>query len=110
MDKIVSKIAALGLPGVILLVTMATTGLSGAAAITASLALLGPGGMLGGIAFLGVIGLISEGLTTYGLEALLINIYETRKLKGEDYFALCKEIDFLPISNELKLVVKEYIS
>jgi hypothetical protein len=32
------KLAALGLPGIILVVTMATTGFTGAAAITAALA------------------------------------------------------------------------
>jgi hypothetical protein len=34
MDEVVRKVAALGLPGVLLVVTMATTGLVGAAAIT----------------------------------------------------------------------------
>ncbi len=41
MDEVVKKIAALGLPGVILVTIMATTGLTGAAAITAALAFLG---------------------------------------------------------------------
>ena len=42
------KIAALGLPGIILVVTIAATGLTGATAITAALAFLrGPAGMLG---------------------------------------------------------------
>lgn len=52
MDRIVNKIAGLGVPGIMLMVAISMTGLSGAAAITAALALLGPGGMLGGIAFL----------------------------------------------------------
>jgi hypothetical protein len=38
MDEAVRKIAALGLPGVIFLIAMATTGFTGAAAITAALA------------------------------------------------------------------------
>lgn len=55
MDEVVKKVAALGLPGVILVVTMAVTGLTGAAAITAALAALGgPFGMLGGITVLGM--------------------------------------------------------
>jgi hypothetical protein len=46
MDEVVKKVAGLGLPGVILVVTMAATGLTGAAAITAALAFLGgPAGM-----------------------------------------------------------------
>lgn len=47
MDRIVNKIAGLGVPGIMLMVAISMTGLSGAAAITAALALLGPGGMLG---------------------------------------------------------------
>ncbi|MFM6039787.1 MAG: hypothetical protein ACKPBB_18935 [Sphaerospermopsis kisseleviana] len=49
MDKIVDKIAALGVPGLVLVVAMAFTGWAGAAAITTGLAVLGgPFGMLGG--------------------------------------------------------------
>jgi len=48
MDKIVSKIAALGVPGLVLLVAISATGLYGAAAITTALAALGPFGMVGG--------------------------------------------------------------
>ena len=36
MDKIVHKIAGLGVPGLILMVAIAATGLSGASAITAA--------------------------------------------------------------------------
>lgn len=43
MDKIISKVAALGVPGLILVVAIAASGLSGAAAITVALAALGPG-------------------------------------------------------------------
>ena len=50
MDKIVQKVAALGVPGLVLVVAISATGLAGGAAITAALAALGPGGMIGGIA------------------------------------------------------------
>ncbi len=60
MDEAVRKLAGVGLPGVILLIAMASTGLTGAAAITAALAMLGPGGMIGGVVFLGIIGLASD--------------------------------------------------
>ncbi len=79
MDEVVRKIAGVGLPGVVLLIGMATTGFTGAAAITAALAMLGPGGMIGGIVFLGIIGLTSDALTKYGLEALLKGVYIQRK-------------------------------
>ena len=37
MDRIVNKIAGLGVPGIMLMVAISMTGLSGAAAITAAL-------------------------------------------------------------------------
>ncbi|MFB8798221.1 MAG: hypothetical protein U7126_29260 [Microcoleus sp.] len=110
MDKLVGKAAALGLPAIILLIVMATTGLTGGAAITAALALLGvplaavggPAGMLGGIALLGIIGLATETLSKYGLEAVLIGIYRQRLQNGESRSRLCGEIRNLPISGEMK--------
>lgn len=107
MDEAVRKIAALGLPGVILLIAMATTGFTGAAAITAALAMLGPGGMIGGIIFLGVIGIAADALSKFGLEALLVGVYKDRHEKGETLEALKKEIGGLFISDDLKRKLKE---
>ena len=59
MDKLVDKIVALGVPGLVLLIAMSATGWAGAAALTTALAALGgPLGMLGGIAVLGMLSLI----------------------------------------------------
>ncbi|EAW37139.1 hypothetical protein L8106_19206 [Lyngbya sp. PCC 8106] len=107
MDEIISKLAGIGFPAVVLLITMATTGLTGAAAITAALAMLGPGGMIGGIVLLGIIGLASDALTKYGLEALLVGVYKERISNGETKINLSQEIDKLPISRELKLMIKD---
>lgn len=91
-----------------LVIVMATTGLAGAAAITAALAALGaPAGMLGGIALLGIIGLATETLSKYGLEAVLIEIYRQRLQNGNSKSSLCGEIRNLPISTELKRTLKE---
>ena len=109
MDEIVRKLAGVGLPAVVLLITMAVTGLTGAAAITAALAMLGPGGMIGGIVLLGIIGLASDALAKYGLESVLVEVYKKRLENGELYSTLRKEIDWLPISKELKLVLKDSI-
>jgi len=106
MDEVVRKVAALGLPGVILLITMATTGLTGAAAITAALATLGPFGMIGGIGFLGVVGIAADGLSKFGLEALLVGIYKERQEEGESKASLCKEIKGLMVSSDLKRKLK----
>lgn len=118
MDKLVGKAAALGLPAIILLIVMATTGLTGGAAITAALALLGvplaavggPAGMLGGIALLGIIGLATETLSKYGLEAVLIGIYRQRLQNGESRSRLCGEIRNLPLSGEMKRRLDEEFS
>ncbi|NEQ83641.1 MAG: hypothetical protein F6K26_26635 [Moorea sp. SIO2I5] len=107
MDEVVRKVAALGLPGVILLIAMATTGFTGAAAITAALAMLGPFGMLGGIGFLGVVGIAADALSKFGLEALLVGIYKQRQQEGESKRSLCKEIEGLIISADLKRKLKE---
>ncbi|MBD1924245.1 hypothetical protein H6F77_24705 [Microcoleus sp. FACHB-831] len=97
MDEVVKKIAALGLPGVILVITMAATGLTGAAAITAALAFLGgPGGMLGGMAVLGLTGLITDALAKVGLEDLLTAIYCQRR-QSEAAGKLLEEINSLSL-------------
>lgn len=112
MDEIIKKVAALGLPGVILVITMAATGLTGAAAITAALAFLGgPAGMLGGIAVLGLTGLITDALAKIGLEDFLTAIYCERR-KSEPQGKLLEEIDALSlfdgdIRDRLKLAVTD---
>lgn len=99
MDEIIQKVAALGLPGVVLVVVMATTGLTGAAAITSALAILGgPAGMLGGIAVLGITGLIAETLAKIGLEKFLISIYCQRRLT-EPIEQLLQELNQLKLLN-----------
>lgn len=110
MDEFVRKAAGLGFPMIILLITMATTGLTGAAAITASLALLGPGGMIGGIIFLGIIGVAAEMLSKFGLEALIEAIYNERLKNGEATHELLREIGNLPISEDLKCRLRESLA
>lgn len=53
LDKIAEFIAGFGVPGLVLVMLITTSFWSGAAAITSSLAALGPFGMLGGIAAMG---------------------------------------------------------
>lgn len=107
MDKIVSKIAALGVPGLIFMVALSATGLTGGAAITAALAALGPGGMIGGIATLGIIGLISEAITEYGFDAIFSAVVNELYKGGETIESLLKKIDKYPVSESLKSKLKE---
>lgn len=107
MDKIVSKIAALGVPGLIFMVALSATGLAGGAAITAALAALGPGGMIGGIATLGIIGLISEAITEYGFDTIFSAVVNELYKRGETIESLLKKNDKYPVSKSLKSKLKE---
>ena len=70
-DEIVQKLVALGIPGLVLVVVISTTGLYGGAAIVSALALLGgPWGMLAGIAALGMLVLVSDAIAKYGIDSL----------------------------------------
>ena len=107
MDKLVSKIAALGIPGLVLVTAIGATGLAGGAAITTALAALGPGGILGGIATLGIIGLISEGIAQY--DAIFSAVIKELYRKGETKEEILRKIKKYPISKELKRKLKENI-
>lgn len=110
MDQVVDKIVALGVPGLVLVTVMGLTGWAGAAAITTALATLGgPVGMLGGIAVLGILGLISQSLTQYGFETLSKAVVERLVEEGRSREQIKAQIDSYPISRELKLKIKAHI-
>ena len=111
MDKVVGVIASLGVPGLVLLVAMAVTGWAGAAAITAGLASLGgPFGMLGGIAMLGVFLLIARAITKFGFESVFKAVLTKLKEDGMTNDEIIQKIENYPISNDLKLKLKEFIN
>ena len=91
LEVVAAKIAALGVPALVFIVAVGATGLAGAAAITAALAALGPGGIVGGIAFLGVAGLISDAVVKFGTDALLTAVI--KQLLGD-----CETRDRVPQS------------
>jgi hypothetical protein len=106
MDEVVKKVAALGLPGVLLVITMGATGFAGGAALTTALAALGgPFGMVGGIALLGIAGLVAEALAKVGFDGFLTEVYRQRG-QNEPHQRLLREIDGLLISNDLKIRLK----
>ncbi len=114
MEKIVSKVAALGIPGLVLLIAVSASGYAGAAAIIAALAALGPGGIIGGIiggiATLGVIGLITHGITEYGVEAIFCAVVQELVKKGESKETILAKIDAYPISKSLKSRLREEVN
>ena len=109
MDKIVAKVAALGVPGLVLVVAISATGLAGGAAITAALAALGPGGMIGGIATLGVLGLVSEGIAKFGADAILSGVVLELYKRGETKESILRKIDKYPVSKDLKRKFRESV-
>ena len=80
-EKAIQKICGIGFPAIVLSAVISSTGLTGAAAITSALALLGgPAGMLGGITALVCIGLIADAVTGLGIEAILKFVYDQRSM------------------------------
>lgn len=110
MERIVSKIAALGVPGLILITAIGATGLAGGAAITTALAAIGPGGMIGGIVTLGVIGLISEGITEYGFDAIFNAVVRELYKRGETKNSILKKIEKYPVSKQLKRKLRDSLN
>ncbi|WP_193197352.1 hypothetical protein [Nostoc sp. MG11] len=110
MDEVVKKIAALGLPGILLVIAISASGMVGGSAVIAALAGLGgPFGIIGGLGVLGLTTLVGEALAGYGIEAVLKNIYTERR-KTESVRYLLKEIKDLPITEDLKLKLKNELN
>lgn len=109
MEKIVNYIVAMGIPGLILLIAIGLTGLSGAAAITAALAAIGPGGMIVGIITLGVAGVIAHAISEYGFDRLTKAVVKELYKRGESKESLKNKINSYPITSKLKLKVLKYI-
>lgn len=107
MDKMVSKIVALGL---VLLLAVLVNGYVGGAVLTAALAAIGPFGILGGIAFLGIIALFSQAITEFGFERIYVQVIKELIKKGETKESILKKIDSYKISKQLKLELKYFLS
>ena len=101
MDKIVSKIVALVVPGLVLFVALSAT------AITTALAAIGPFGILGGIASLGIIVLFSQAITEYVFEAIYVQVIKELIKKGETKESILEKIESYKISKKLKLELKD---
>lgn len=111
MDEICEKLAGFGIPALVFLGAMSATGLSGAAAVTAALAALGPGGMVGGIITLLAMSGVFSVISRYGYSAVMISvskkIMQNRNLTVEE---MCQKIDNMLISRSLKARIKAEIN
>lgn len=106
--QLISSIAGLGIPGLVLLVVMSSTGFAGAAALTTALAAMGgPMGMLGGIAVLGILSMMSKGLAAYGLDAIFYAVVDELDRRGigkEDISQYVEELQFIPKMIKKKII------
>ena len=110
MDKIVSKIAGLGVPGLVLVIAISTSGLAGGAAIVVALSTLGgPFGMVGGLALLGMLVLISNALAKFGFERVFEGTLKKLREKGMSKSEILQKVDRYPISRELKLKLRDAV-
>ncbi|MFW6029723.1 MAG: hypothetical protein ACOCRO_05660 [Halanaerobiales bacterium] len=103
MDKVVSKIVALGVPGVVLFLAISASGMAGAAAVTTALAAIGPGSLVGGVVTLGLTVLILDALSEYGFEKLMEAILKEFRKKGMSRQDIIKKIESYPLTKGMKL-------
>ena len=111
LDKIIEKIVALGVPGLVLVIVIAAVGPTGGAAIVTALATLGgPLGMMGGLAVLGLLVLISQAIAKYGVETVVKGVIQGLMEKGVSKEEIMKEIDgYWLLSDSLKKKLKDML-
>jgi len=104
MDKVVQKLVAMGVPGLILLGIAATTGLSGGAALVTALAFMGgPFGMVGGAVALAALALAVDAISEYGFESVASKVVKGLKCDGLSREEIIKEINsYRLLSKNLK--------
>lgn len=111
MDEVVDKIVALGVPGLVLLIAISTSGVAGGAAIVTSLAMLGgPFGMLGGFVTLALMGLISQAIAKYGVERIFRQVVNGLREKGHSKAEIRDKINEYPITKNLKRTILEHLN
>lgn len=110
-QKAVAALVGMGIPGLVLLAVMATTGFAGAAAITTALAALGgPFGMLGGITLLIGMGLAAKALAEYGYPKVAQAVVRGLIERGESCDSIRRTLDSIPkwiISSQIRNKVLE---
>ncbi len=104
MDKVVQKLTAMGVPGLIILAIAATTGLTGGAAIVTALAVAGgPFGIMGGIAAMAALALAVDAIAEYGFEKIGQEVVKNLQKDGMSKKDIRNKIDsYTLVSDSLK--------
>ena len=110
MDKLVERLVSLGVPGLVLVITVSASGLAGGAAMVTALSMLGgPLGMIGGFLTLGLLVLISQAIAKYGFEALFQRVLDALIAKGMTEEEIRTKLAAYPISKDLKSRMNEHL-
>ena len=111
MDKVVQKLVAMGVPGLILLAIASTTGLLGGAALVTALSVMGgPFGLMGGIAAIGLLALTVDAISEYGVEKIGKQVVNGLQKDGLTKSDIIKKIDsYSLVSKSLKKKMKEMV-
>ncbi len=111
MEKIVQKLVAMGIPGLVLLAVAATTGLAGGAAIITALSVMGgPFGIMGGIAAIGLLALAVDAVSEYGFEAIGKQVVEGLKEDGLSRSEIIAKVNgYSLLSKSLKKKILEVV-
>lgn len=109
MEKVVSKLAMLGVPGLVLLVAISASGYAGGAAIITALVAIGPGGIIGGIVTLALIGMVTEAIAEFGFEVIFKAVLKELYAKGTTKSEILEKINNYPITKGLKFKLKNYV-
>ena len=111
IDEVCEKLASLGIPALVFIGAMSATGISGAAAVTAALAALGSGGMIGGVITLIMLGGVLSVISRYGYSAVMISvskkIMSNQNLTKEEMY---EKIEGMWITKSLKARIKSEIN
>ena len=112
MDKLIKLLAPFGVMSIVFIVALTSamaTGLAGAAAFTSTMAALGPGGMIGGLITLGVVGIVSSLVVSYGYDDISMAIIK-EQLKTKTKDQIWDEISHKKVvSKDLKIKIKYYL-
>lgn len=113
MDKLIKILAPFGVMGIVFIVALTSamaSGLAGAAAFTAAMAATGPGGLIGGVVTLSIVGIVSNLAVSEGYDAVVMAIVK-EQLKTKSKKEIWNEISGKKtISKDLKAKIKYYLN
>lgn len=111
LDRLVEEIVGLGVPGLVLVSVVGSSGFAGAAAMTTALSALGgPVGMMGGVALLGVIGSTSRAISRHGIDYVSGAVIERFLREGYSVREIRNKVDRFPISRGLKTEIRNRLA